>query len=448
MAATRASTGNQARQCTSLSDPDATPIENAWQLFFDNGNPTMRLSQFLRGLALRLIDDYEPKGSLVVTPAKMLQFLNETRVEQEYYPWDIIFGGKMSTISISTMFQKLLCHHHLVQDRYDRVPTVPGLTPLGFDGFMTCLIQAHPDTEYERLAKAVMKMPISNADNKSERFPKELSRRLLPPKANIQAEQRLISSLGHEPYVFSILRGGANMPPPPSNPPPNQMNNERERKPYSQSSQQSNAFDDEDLNGPPPVQIERQRKPYTAREGAGKQYEDSRPTRSQYRQEGSQANGSRSSLTNSGLPGPSDPVNIPNRGPHRSSTGQVPPPMSNGNYSKSSRRSPPPMRSPFARSEYDFISSIPNSQHGSALHPTQSREQYTLIDPHEKQSKSYRSRSETDRPGSLGSQPTMNSGRGYPIPGRSVPVGNGYEYGSGRPVGGDPRNDPRSDTRS
>jgi hypothetical protein len=173
----------------------------------------------------------------------------------------------------------------------------------------------------------------------------------------------------------------------------------------------------------------------------------------QYRQDGSQANGSRTSRTNSGVPpqamygssGPSDPVNIPSRAPHRLSTGQAPPPMSNGNYSKSTRRSPPPIRNPFARSEPDFVGSLPNSQYGSNLHPTQSREQYTPIDPDEEQSKRYRSRSRADRPGTLGSNPTdddMNSGRGYPIPGRSVPVANGYEYGAGPPIGGDPRSQP------
>ena len=167
---------SQARQPAASPDTGETPLEKFWQPLFDRGNPTMRLSQFLRGLALHLINDCEPKGNLVVTPAKMSQFVNETRREQEHYPWDIIFGGELTTVSISLMFQKLRCEHHLVQDQYDRVPTVPGLTPLGFASFMTYLIQAHPDTEYKRLGNAVMKMPISNADNKSERFPKELSK--------------------------------------------------------------------------------------------------------------------------------------------------------------------------------------------------------------------------------------------------------------------------------
>jgi hypothetical protein len=444
---------SQARESPVQPDTGETPLEKFWQPLFDNGNPTMRLSQFLRGLALHLIDDYDPKGSLVVTPDKMLQFLNETRVGEEHYPWQIIFGGKMTPVSISLMFQKLLCQHHLVQDRFNRAPTVPGLTPHGFDWFMTCLIQAHPDTEYERLAKAVMHMPISNADNKAERFPKELSRRLLPPKGSIQAEQRLISSLDHEPQVFATLKGYSHMPPPPPNPPPTQSFNDHSNNQYSQSSQRSNAFDDEDLAGPSSVQIERERKPYTAKEGTGKQYAEGKPNPTPYRGDPAQGSGTRSSRTNSGVPqqamytgssGPSEPVNIPTRHAHRMSTSQVPPPMANGGYSRSNRRSPPPARNQFAKSEPEFVGSMPNSQYGSNLHPTQSREQYTPVDIDEEQSKRYRSRSRADRPGTLGSNST-DEDRGHPIPSRSVPVSNGYEYGTGPTIGGPPAgSDPRA----
>lgn len=33
------------------------------------------------------IDDYEPKRTLVVTPAKMRKFYEETRTQGEIYPW-------------------------------------------------------------------------------------------------------------------------------------------------------------------------------------------------------------------------------------------------------------------------------------------------------------------------------------------------------------------------
>ncbi|KAK3656925.1 hypothetical protein LTR22_009587 [Elasticomyces elasticus] len=255
-----------------------TTLEKIWGVLFDNGNPTVRLSQFLRGLAIHLIEDYEPKSTLVVTPPKMLRFFQEVKLGNELYPWETIFGGKMSHASLSTMYRKLGCQHHLVQYQAHEVPSVPGLTPQGFEWFMTTLILAHPDMEFERLGRALTEMPISNADNKSERFPKELSRRLLPAQGSWQAEQKIIASLAHDPLVQ--LRGASNaMPPPPASAPPGQQHQqqqipslfpERERMPYT--SQATPAFvEDEDLIAPT-MPIERERKPYTAREGRGKNY--------------------------------------------------------------------------------------------------------------------------------------------------------------------------------
>ena len=425
-------------------DEEATTLEKIWQPLFDNGNPTMRLSQFLRGLAIHLIDDYEPKRSLVVTPAKMLRFFNETKLSNEHYPWDVIFGGKMSSASISVMYRKLLCQHHLVQNQNHEVPSVPALTPYGFEWFMTCLIQAHPDTEFDRLAKAVMNMPISNADNLAERFPKELSRRLLPAEPNVPAEQRLISSLVHEPHLFSNLKGASNMPPPPPSAPPQQQPNgfpERERKPYSQSSSHSNAIDDDDL-APPSMPIERERKPYAAKEGGGKVYnmEDGRPSTTQHRPE------QRSSRANANMPtqgvygssnGQSDPMNIPrNKTPHRMSMGGAPQGMS-GSYNRAGRRTPPP-KNPYARSEPFDVSGMSSSQYASNLHP---REPYPG-DYEDDPLRRYPSRPpQRDRAGTANANGNGNGNsqedepRGYPIPSRGMPVHatNGYEYGSGGP---------------
>ena len=77
------------------------------------------------------------------------------------------------------MYRDLKCQHHLVQEQNNQRPDIPGLTPVGFERWMTLLIQAHPEEEYRRLRKAVLDMPISNPD-KRERFPKEISRRLFP----------------------------------------------------------------------------------------------------------------------------------------------------------------------------------------------------------------------------------------------------------------------------
>ncbi|KAK3052117.1 hypothetical protein LTR09_006709 [Extremus antarcticus] len=431
--------GSRARPVR-VPDVEETPIEKIWQPLFDNGHPTPRLGQFLRGLATHIIDDYEPKGSLVVTPAKMLRFFNETKIVNEIYPWDMIFGGKLSMTSVSTMFQKLLCQHHLVQERHDAPPTVPGLTPRGFDWFMTCLIQAHPDSEYERIAKAVRDMPISNGDDKSERFPKELSRRLFPPVANIQAQQRLFSSLSHDPRVLSALKGTSAMPPPPPSGPPNPSFGERERMPYG-SSQQSNTVDDDDLAGPPPVNIERERKPYTAPQGTGRTYgsDDSRPPPNSSRPEGPSR--SRSTRTKSSAPpqasynnsGPSDPMNIPSRA-HRMSTPGMPPQNgnSNGQYSKS-RRASPPSQNPYTRSEPGFADAS-KPQNTSSQRPSR---EYPEDD--EEKLRRYRSRSRVDRNSLSTGNPPDDDPRGYPIPGRSVPVNNGiFEYGSSANQGGGP----------
>ncbi|KAK4548093.1 hypothetical protein LTR36_010813 [Oleoguttula mirabilis] len=467
------SSRSRARPPRILSDvAEATTLEKIWQPLFDNGNPTIRLSQFLRGLALHLIDDYQPKGSLVVTPAKMLRFFNEAKVPDECYPWDVIFGGKLSSLSLSKIYQKLLCQHHLVQTQNHETPTVPGLTPSGFEQLMTCLIQAHPDKEFERLAKAVMNMPISNADNKSERFPKELSRRLLPASGSLQAGQRIEASLNHEPILVQ-LRGVSSMPPPPpaSAPPQQSSFTERERKPYAQTSF-SNAIDDDDLLGQPSMPRERERKPYSSKEGMGKVYSgenererDNRPPMS-YRPEAPPKR--RNSRSSSNVPTqatyssiPSDPVNIPSQKSHRASVNQGPPPAMfntgmngmNGSMPKGGRRSPPP-RNMFARSEPMDVGGTPSSEYSSNLHsgyPPGARDRYAG-DSDEETGRRYHIRRPTDRSGTNGMSSSSNNNnnnneddysgaRSYPIPPRQPPSAQGYEpnYNTGPPIGSYPR---------
>ena len=72
----------------------------------------------------------------------------------------VIFNRKHS--SLPQIYKDLKYPHPLVQENYDRIPDTPGLTPVGFERWATLLIQAHPEEEFERLQKAVPKMPISN----------------------------------------------------------------------------------------------------------------------------------------------------------------------------------------------------------------------------------------------------------------------------------------------
>lgn len=88
-----------------MATDDFTPIEKMWQRLFDpEGRPLPRLGAFLRGLAMHLvrqthhsliykansnnkIEDYEPKKSLVISPAKMQKFYEDVKVPDEVYPW-------------------------------------------------------------------------------------------------------------------------------------------------------------------------------------------------------------------------------------------------------------------------------------------------------------------------------------------------------------------------
>lgn len=416
---------------------DGTTLEKVWGPLFMNGTPTARLGQFLRGLAVHLIDNYEPKGSLVVTSSKMLRFFNETRLPEENYPWDIIFGG-LPGESQSCMYRKLLCQHHLVQTQEHEAPTVPGLTPRGFETLLTILIQAHPDEEFNRLARAVMHMPISNADNKSERFPKELSRRLLPARPSVQAGQRLVSSLSHASEIIK-LKGAQNMPPPPSSAPPIQnLFPERKRQPYA-STARPNGFTEEDLELPSSsVQIERERKPYTAKgEGLGKNHSpdrERRPSAPPYRQDnngtGARPRAGSNRQTQSPFNSASEAMSVPPINRHQMSVGHGPPPAGlSSSFTKSGHPSPP-SRNPHSRSEPANVAVLASSQYTSNVpqspfYGIPNMRDFCTTDAED--DRRYHTRRQTGPSTIDESQP---DGRGYPIPPRQPPsINPGHSFG-------------------
>ncbi|KAL9044311.1 MAG: hypothetical protein Q9214_002542, partial [Letrouitia sp. 1 TL-2023] len=249
------------------------------------------------------IEDYEPRHSLVITPNKMIKYYQDVKLPTELYPWSTVFDDEHS--SISRMYRDLECQHHLVQERYHERPDIPGLTPIGFERWVTILIQAHPEEEYKRLQKAVLDMPISNPDDRKERFPKEISRRLFPGSGDEQVLGRLETAIREHANVDLPKRSTQREPSPilanhrPSvNDPPlagrresgvNQdkappyapSNIERERKPYSSVPTEAVIDDTNPAPAPAPAPaptpsqpIERERKPYTAMPGGGKQFED------------------------------------------------------------------------------------------------------------------------------------------------------------------------------
>jgi hypothetical protein len=219
----------------------------------------------------------------------MLKFYEDVRLQDEIYPWEsklnsvlqeiranhasAIFG-ELPYATLSKIYRDMRCSHHLIQEHPATQPDIPALTPEGFQEWMTAMIQSYPDMEYERMSKTVLDMPISNADDPRERFPKELPRKLFPQKENIQAQQRCAATLSAE--GVGPLRRAPTFPPPPpmSQSSTTAPNLERERSPYASQSEPAVLGAEEEITSSS-VPIERQRKPYAAMPNGGKIHDDS-----------------------------------------------------------------------------------------------------------------------------------------------------------------------------
>lgn len=283
---------------------DVTTLEKVWGPLFEGSGPTARLGQFLRGLAHHLIEDYEPKSSLVVTPSKMQRYYEDTKLVSEPYDWQMVFDDRTS--AISRLYREVDAEHHLVQENTHEKPDIPGLTPLGFKTWSTLMLLAYPDQEFERLQKAVLDMPICNFDDRRERFPKEISRRLFPKLPDLAIRERLEKALSAHcnaslhSRLISGSESGSQQPQPTSKAHradsiasntssqpsastlPRREDStpiaaqgscaERQRQPYSTTASEGAIDEEDDL--PTPQPIERQRKPYAAQPGGGLNYDD------------------------------------------------------------------------------------------------------------------------------------------------------------------------------
>ncbi|EED22397.1 conserved hypothetical protein [Talaromyces stipitatus ATCC 10500] len=271
------------------STDNMSTLEKIWGKMFEDGQPTPRLGQLLRGIAVHLIEDYPPGNTIVVVPEKMQKYYADTKVPTDTYPWQDIFDDRTS--SISRIYRDIEAEHHLVQDPQNlkERPDVPGLTPRGFEKWYTLMIQANPDREFARLQKTVLDMPINNPDDRKERFPKELPRRLFPSSPDKKILEKLeVSIITHcevdlprsppEERSKSPPRKSKPRDVSPTRPPPATV----ERVPATVSGSKSNSQErdktstaldgDEEVTTARP--IERERKPYTAQPGLGKKYEE------------------------------------------------------------------------------------------------------------------------------------------------------------------------------
>lgn len=153
------------------------------KLFNEHDEPTDHLGQILRRLAICLIDEFEPCGSPLLTPQKMQRFYQTFKLPVEIYAWQIIFEDEIS--SLSRIYRSLGCQHHLVQSDEEHGlserPDIPALTTLGFDRWVTLLIQAHPNEEFRRLQSIINSdRSTSNSDDKQNGFSCILPHRLAP----------------------------------------------------------------------------------------------------------------------------------------------------------------------------------------------------------------------------------------------------------------------------
>ncbi|KUM61425.1 hypothetical protein ACN42_g5701 [Penicillium freii] len=277
---------------------EMTTLERIWGKLFEDGKATERLGQFLRGIAVHLIEDYPPGNTIVIPPHKLQKFYRDTHDPNDPYPWQDIFDDRTS--SISRLFREIKVEHHLVQDDVEKRPDIPGLTPKGFETWETLMILANPGREYERLQKAVLNMPINNPDDKKERFPKEIPRRLFPEIGDIaireDIEDRMMVHCGVDlPYITPEERNQSAARPTRSSTTtasPTERTHSYERgRPRPTASIQNPAqqpqprpasavTDDEEDEAIPSVPIERERKPYSANPGVGKVYEEQAQRRS------------------------------------------------------------------------------------------------------------------------------------------------------------------------
>jgi len=200
----------------SSTDHDGTVLEKYWGKLFDGeGQGTERLQHFLEGLALQLVENYEPKHSLVITPDKMQKFYEDTKLEKrtEIYPWKLVFDDKTSSISRLLRERDIKVQHHLIQATPDARPDIPGLTPTGFASWMTLMIKAHPDHEYERLAKSLKIMGVSHPQDRGQRFPAAIPRRLFPARGDEAIAARLTELMAaHCKVQISSRQNSTTMP--------------------------------------------------------------------------------------------------------------------------------------------------------------------------------------------------------------------------------------------
>lgn len=262
---------------------------------------------------------------------------------------------------------------------------------------MTIHILAYPEEESKRLDKVVLAMPIDAdgdlIDGKPERLPKQISRYLLPERFDPKSRELLDDAIHNFMNdLGSTNRRKASITSPPLNrhssttqsrnrtvpveihqaktsPTSGNANPiERERKPYAGTP----AASDASSNNEEPIRIERDRAPYTAKEGSGKVHaENARESSTRL----GRSNSTATRNTRADIP-----ETRHNRAPSISNQ-YMPPPRSGQR-----RPSSPPLK--------NFSNSTPNDIHNASKYGP---------DPSSSSSSGFTNQSQSFNPGSYGS---------------------------------------------
>ncbi|KAK0674592.1 hypothetical protein QBC41DRAFT_309086 [Cercophora samala] len=184
--------GHPASQFPSAKTPvvEISAVDLKWgPLFDERGAPTKRWEQVVRGFGQYILDEFMPQKTLVIAPQKMAAFYSQHSIECEAVSFLEIFRSRKQDAHarLSELYDQLGFEYHLVPSAPGCRPTVPGLTLHGWTQWMTLALKAYPDEEARRFAKVITMLPInaeSPLDGKLERLPKQISRHLLPEKAD------------------------------------------------------------------------------------------------------------------------------------------------------------------------------------------------------------------------------------------------------------------------
>lgn len=121
--------------------------------------PKPKLVALFRGIAGYMIALLEPTQSCVVTLDKLIQFYKMFSVAEDL-DWRKFFHARSPKV-LSDLFCALNVEHHLVSpSNANQPPSIPGLTPRGFDVWMFTQLMAAPSREHQRITKILDRWTI------------------------------------------------------------------------------------------------------------------------------------------------------------------------------------------------------------------------------------------------------------------------------------------------